>query len=60
MSVVWLGDKIRHEIRDFVLNEMGISSTKIEGEVARRAILFAIREKKSEFRKAWKDGLLDI
>lgn len=60
MVVVWIGDKIKKEVRDFVLTELGISSTKIEGEVARKAIVFAVREKKDEFRKAWKEGRLDV
>jgi len=59
MSVIWLGDEIKTEIRKYVLDELGISSKKLENEVARKAILFVLRFQRKEFRKAWKEGKLE-
>jgi len=59
MNVMWIGESLSIEIKRFVKDELSLSGTKIETEVARRAILFVIRMKPAEFREAWKNGMLD-
>lgn len=59
MEVLWIGREIGEEITKYVCSELNLPGRKIETEVARRAILFAIRLKQGDFQKAWKDGLLE-
>lgn len=59
MKVLWIGKELSEEIREYVHSELRLSGKAIETEMARRAILFAIRLKQDEFQKAWKDGLLE-
>ena len=59
MSAIWIGYKVRDELRKYVLDDIGISSKKMETEVARRAILYVIRFGSEAFKKSWNDGLLE-
>lgn len=60
MNVMWIGESLGKEIKRFVQEELSLSGKKIETEMARRAILFAMRVTPEEFKDAWKNGLLDM
>ena len=55
-STVWLDKEARELVWDFCVNELGIASTKVFNEVVRRAILFTLKRKKSEFREFLKEA----
>jgi len=55
-NTVWLDKEARELTWDFCVNELGIASTKVFNEVVRRAIVFALKRKKDEFREFLKEA----
>ena len=50
-NAVWLDKEVRELAWDFCVNELGIASTKVFNEVVRKAVLFALKRKKDEFKE---------
>ena len=50
-NTVWLDKEVRGLAWDFCVNELGIASTKVFNEVVRKAILFALKRRKREFKE---------